>query len=315
MLIVSGSPDAINTNAYLRTYLADGFRSARPDFEVRAVCFEAGAAVARDWKPSLAVVFGSILPDLCDFGPLAETSVRNRCPLVFWLHDDPYEFDANYRMFDIADAIFTNDKSALIHYPPNLKVFHLPMAACEFAHRRTPNERSLPHWFFCGYAFDNRKRFVEKAIELLPHATATVVGPGWKTLPLPQTTDINIPNVILPDYYMNAWAVLSIGRDLDLANQIRMIKASSPGPRIFEAAMASAAQVCVADGVEITDYFNPGSEILLADDPQEFAEIVTGLMRNQAMSLSIGNAARERARSEHTYRHRALTILSTLGID
>jgi spore maturation protein CgeB len=79
----------------------------------------------------------------------------------------------------------------------------------------------------------------------------------------------------------------------------------SPATRMFEAAGAAACQVTdVWEG--IGDFFEPGREILLADDGAAVARLVRDT--DDALAHRIGQAARRRALAEHTYGQRAVEV-------
>ncbi|MFL5860952.1 MAG: glycosyltransferase [Solirubrobacteraceae bacterium] len=94
----------------------------------------------------------------------------------------------------------------------------------------------------------------------------------------------------------SARAVLNVSRDGMAANGF------SPATRVFEVAGAAACLISDAwEGVE--EFFTPDSEILVADDGDEVAALLDDLAPERARR--IGEAARERALSEHTYAQRA----------
>lgn len=312
VVVASASPDVVNTNAYLRSYVAAGFRQALPEAEVHNVAYEGMTAAIRSLKPDLTVVFGSILPDECDYVRAREAVDALGARMVFWLHDDPYEFDANYRVYPLADALFTNDSTALMHLPPHVRAFHLPLGGCAVTHYREVGIRSQPDWFFCGYAYGNRQQFAERVQALVPQARGMVVGAGWDQGRLPIAAEMRLSNDALSDFYAAAKAVLNMGRAHDLANARYQLRAATPGPRTFEAAMAGAAQVYVLDSMEILDNFVPDEEILLADGPEDFAEHLARLMADPVLSARIGRAAQQRALRDHSYRARAERMLACL---
>jgi len=76
----------------------------------------------------------------------------------------------------------------------------------------------------------------------------------------------------------------------------------SPATRVFEAAGAGAC--IVTDAWEGIDRFlAPGSEILVARDGQDVAELLLTVTPSKA--AAIGNAALRRVRADHTYERRA----------
>jgi spore maturation protein CgeB len=99
--------------------------------------------------------------------------------------------------------------------------------------------------------------------------------------------------------------VLNVHRDSMVQNGF------SPATRMFEAAGAAACQVTDA-WVGIEEFFAPGTEILVASNAEEVAALVRSTSDDDARR--IGEAARERAVSAHTYAQRAAlldTILRT----
>ena len=311
ILVVSGTPDALNSNAALRSHVGEGFRTAFPEATVVVSSYEDGLRQARALKPDLALAFGSIMLDSSDFGPLAEEMRRSGGKLAFWLHDDPYEFDMNARIYGMADAIFTNDRASLDFYPPNLAVHHLPLAGSRAMHWRPVERRAGPALFFCGHRFANRARLFG---DLAAHArrlgaSMRIVGSGWEHDAIEGVTPMRLPGAALPDMYAASLAVANVGRDESLANRRFAIRPSTPGPRSFEAAFAGAAQIMLVEGLEILDYFEPETEILLADDADGFAAQWERLLQDRDLSLRLGRNAQRRAEAEHGYDNRARRII------
>ena len=313
-LVVSGSPDHLNANAGLRPYVVDGLREALPEAMALGVPYELGVAAVTQWQPQLVIVFGSVIMDTSDFAALAQACRRHGSRLVFWLHDDPYEFDMNERVYPYAAAIFSNDLASVDHYPPQLPVFHLPLAGSRLAHWRAVGPRSAPGLFFCGHAFENRQAFFGSLCEADSAAAPRmqIFGSGWDTRRVPGAIAQTLPNAALPDYYASAVAVANLGRDLNLANRRFSIKASTPGPRSFEAAVAGAAQIVLTDGLEITEYFEPGRELLIAHDADGFLAHWQMLLGDPAASQRIGERAQRRALTDHTYACRARALLQAV---
>ncbi|MEX0762439.1 MAG: glycosyltransferase [Dehalococcoidia bacterium] len=86
----------------------------------------------------------------------------------------------------------------------------------------------------------------------------------------------------------------------------------SPATRVFEA--AGAASCLITDyweGIEM--FLEPDEEVLVAANGDEVAEHLSALTPETARS--VGEAARRRVLSEHTYEHRAVLLEHLLGID
>jgi spore maturation protein CgeB len=92
-------------------------------------------------------------------------------------------------------------------------------------------------------------------------------------------------------------AVLNISRESMASNGF------SPATRVFEAAGAGACLITdFWEGIEL--FLEPETEVLVARDGQDVAEIMAALSPERAQA--IGQAALARVLREHTYDHRAV---------
>lgn len=148
------------------------------------------------------------------------------------------------------------------------------------------------------------ERFFFKAAELLPSDTLLLGGNGWHDKRMPAGVRY-LGHVYTRDH--NAFnctprAVLNINR----ASMAEI--GYSPPTRVFEAAGAGA---CIVSdrwpGIET--FLEPDREILLANDGEEIADLVASLAPDRARA--IGEAARRRVLSEHTYTKR-VELLETV---
>lgn len=309
VLLVGASPDRINRNAALRGCVARGFEELLEPQNVRNCAFEYGADIAAAFCPDLILVFGSCMPDQCDYVDIRRAADSTGAHLAYWLHDDPYEFDFHFKATETADTIFTNDLWTREHYRFP-RVFHLPMAACGQAHYRNLAQYSekTTDIFFAGAAFQNRIRMMQALAPVLARYQTCIRGTDWPH-GIPGCQNQFIPNEVMPDYYARSWVVLNMGRDLDLGNDRFQLAATTPGPRTFEAAMAGCVQLYFVTGLEIEDYFIPGSEILLFDHADEVGDIVKSLLDDREKAVTIAKAAQQRALRDHSYTSRARRIL------
>jgi spore maturation protein CgeB len=156
---------------------------------------------------------------------------------------------------------------------------------------------------------DREKRVEEFFLNVaaqMPEHKFILGGSGWHDKPM--TSNINyIGHVFTKDHNAinsSPKAVLNISRD-------SMAKYGfSPATRVFEAAGAGA---CI-----ITDYwtgidtfFEPGKEILIANNGEEVIQILAALTNEQAEE--IGKAALRKVFTEHTYTHRAAELEKILN--
>ena len=307
VLVTGASPDHLNRNTVMRDYVAEGFRQALGAPAVENTPLEFAPTDLAEFDPDLVLVFGSCMPDNCDYGTLRAGCDRRGILLAFWLHDDPYELDFNYKAIETADLIFTNDKWAREFYD-HPACYHLPMAASKAAHHRQVNEHKDIDLFFCGVGFENRRRLFSDLKPVLSGIDIRVLGDEWPA-DIPFAVNRRIDNQELGDYLTRSKFSLNIGRHLHLANDRYRLDPATPGPRTFEAAMAGSAQIYFVESLEIEEYYTDGEEILLADDVKDLERILERYLDAPQDIAAIGKAAQQRTLREHTYQHRASRIL------
>jgi spore maturation protein CgeB len=316
ILITGASPDRTNRNTVLRSYVVEGFQQLASLENVSHCPLEQAADITEEYRPDLVLCFGSCMPDDADYFALRYACDKSNAILAFWLHDDPYEFDYSNKACTVADYIFSNDKWSSLHYDHD-RVFHLPLAASKTAHWRPLTDVKDIDIFFCGVAFPNRVRLVSDLTPILTKFKTTVLGDQWPENKLSFAKNTRLPNDQLSDYYARSRLTLNIGRDFHYANDRYKLVPSTPGPRTFEAAMAGTTQLYFVESLEIEDYYQPNTEIILFNSAAEFEEIVVKALDGHLDISAIQAAAQTRTLSDHTYFSRAkqmLAILMTHGV-
>lgn len=145
------------------------------------------------------------------------------------------------------------------------------------------------------------EEFFLKPAERLADRRFVLGGNGWDDKPMPANVR-RLGHVGTNDH--NAFncsgrAVLNVARD-SMADV-----GFSPATRVFEAAGAGACLITDAwEGIEL--FLTPGEEVLVARDGQDVAEHLQALTPERARA--IGEAARQRIASEHTYARRAAEV-------
>ena len=169
---------------------------------------------------------------------------------------------------------------------------------------RPPERTEDPAWdlLFMGNRLPDREARVEefffRAAELLPEARFALGGEGWGDRPVPDNVERlgHVPTARHNEVNAAARLVLNIHRESMIEN------GWSPATRMFEAAGAAACQITDAwEGLE--EFFQPGREILVAEDAEAVARLVREVDAESARR--IGEAGRSRALSDHTYAVRA----------
>lgn len=172
-----------------------------------------------------------------------------------------------------------------IHHPVDVDPRFV--ATLGFLGNRLPDRELRVHEFFFT------------AVNAMPEAKFLLGGSGWGDV-VPYLENLNyLGHVYTGDH--NAFncsplAVLNINRD-------SMAKTGfSPPTRVFEAAGAGACLIIDSwQGIEC--FLEPGKEVLVASSGKEVVEHLKNLTPEKART--IGEAAKNRVLSEHTYRHRA----------
>lgn len=314
VLITSTFRDSINTNAGIRSYLADGFVEVLGAEAVAVRPLELAPEAVRDGRPDLVIGVGSLVPDDADLRGLRRAVDAAGSRLALWLHDDPYEIDYAFKADPIADIVFSNDSWSVPHYRhPN--VHHLPLAGSPRIHLRPlkPVETRETAVFFCGVAYDNRIDLIRRADALLARHPVAILGSGWPG-DLRSATNRRLDARQMADHAADARLTLNIGRDLDIANRRYGLPAATPGPRTFEVALSGSAQLFMVAGLEICTMFEPDSEILLVDEVGDIERAIERAYDDPAGIFAIAAAAQARALRDHTYAVRARRILDLCGL-
>jgi len=171
-----------------------------------------------------------------------------------------------------------------------------PRFSCDLglaANRLPDRERRIDEFFLAVAAELHDRRFL-------------LAGAGWGDKPLPPNVDY-IGHLYTADHNVfnaSCLAVLNVSRDSMASNGF------SPATRAFEAAGAGACLITDAwQGIEL--FFEPGREILVAENGPAVAEQLARLMPQEARH--IGDAARRRALAEHTYTQRVRLVEDVLA--
>lgn len=173
-----------------------------------------------------------------------------------------------------------------------------------------PDSRFEADLAFLGNRLPDREARVEsfffEAVAALPQRSFVLGGSGWDDRAAAFPNLVYVGHVSPQDhnsFNCSSLCVLNVSRD-SMANN-----GFSPATRVFEAAGAGACLVTDAwEGIEV--FLTPGDEVLVAHDGEDVARHLDELTPGRA--ASIGDAARRRIVSEHTYAHRAEQVEAIL---
>jgi spore maturation protein CgeB len=149
--------------------------------------------------------------------------------------------------------------------------------------------------------------FFFRVAEREPRLEFVLGGSGWADKPFSRNVRYvgHVYTHTHNAFNTSARTVLNVSRD-------SMAEAGfSPATRVFEAAGAGACIITDAwEGIE--SFFEPGREVLVANDGDEVRETLHSLTHGRRRE--IGEAARRRVLAEHSYDRRALEVERALGI-
>jgi spore maturation protein CgeB len=313
ILIFRTLPDKLNTNGSIARYVAQAMKRIAPGVTIIESSIVSAAAILESERPALAIGIGSIAIGTVSFEEIAYAARQANTPLVYWLHDDPYEFDYAWRIRGLADWIFTNDRTSALHYDIEA-VSHLPLAASLDDHFRSliPIGSRPINIFFCGYAYPNRMMVIYRLRHLLRQWSGLILGEGWD-FSLDFCLNRRLSEQEISEHYSMAKLTLNIGRAFNIANSRFEIVPSTPGPRTFEAAASGALQCYFVESTEIFEYFSENKEILTFSSEREVAEIIEDITSDPEKYTAIAAASQERTRLDHTYDRRVQAIFAVLA--
>jgi spore maturation protein CgeB len=158
---------------------------------------------------------------------------------------------------------------------------------------------------FLGNRLPDREERVEelflRSADLAPDNSFLLGGEGWEGKFLPSNVRWigHVPTEDHNRVNCSAGMVLNINRASMASSGF------SPPTRVFEVAGAGTCMIC-DDWPGIDDCFEPGSEILVAQNAQDVVEALA--MYDEAERKQIGEAFRARALRDHTYEKRAAQV-------
>ncbi|CAO4155526.1 CgeB family protein [Methylorubrum extorquens] len=175
----------------------------------------------------------------------------------------------------------------------------------ETHHPVPPDPRFAADLAFLGNRLPDREERVQTfflvAAARLPQRKFLLGGSGWESRGLPVNVR-HLGHVSTRDH--NAFNVSPLAV-LNIARESMAAVGYSPATRVFEAAGAGGCLITDA-WVGLDGFLKEGEEVLVARDGRDVAEHVAALTPERARA--IGEAARRRILSEHTYARRGAQV-------
>ncbi len=306
-------PDSMNNNVGIATYATNALKRVLPDYSIMSCGIGGVEAIIEDYNPALLIGIGSVVPDEVNYSRIYTLAQRRGCKVCYWLHDDPYEIDFNWKLSRHSDWIFSNDKSSVAYYDHE-RVSHLPLAAdrdLHFGPLTNFNDRAMD-FFFCGVAYSNRQDIISRLRQVLARYTTIVRGENWdENIAFCANSRMSAADLLAA--YAQSKLVLNIGRQHNIANRRYEVVASTPGPRTFEAAARGCVQVAFWESCELFEYYKPESEILVFSSVTEFEKIAEVYLSDLGKLTEIAINSQKKTKDFHTYDHRISSMVSVLS--
>ncbi|MFK7776568.1 MAG: glycosyltransferase, partial [Gimesia sp.] len=229
--------------------------------------------VLADYSNAATIVQGDSFNLLFVYGgeninePVIKVLKRACGNAIVWFTEDPYELNNNRLSSELFDLVFTNDPGSVMQYPGT--AFFLPLASSkEFHFFPAPASDDAYRYdlSFIGTAWPNRTKFIDALMQEKPGFRYKLALPSNEHLPkfklsVPES-EINwrTPNTELAKIANASRFSLILHREFSASGN--KDKAESPGPRLFEIAMAGGL-LLVDDSIEInSDLFSPETEYI-----------------------------------------------------
>ena len=252
-------------------------------------------------------------------GEAANTAILSRIrglvgTAVLWCWEDPYETAITAVIAPLFDLVFTNDRASRGAYlPPAL---HLPLAAAECRSIPSSDAQYLYDVAFVGSAWPNRVTFLRRLLQARPNLRYRICLGYNEHLP---NTYLDLPE----SSYVGAVSHFDF---LHIANSSRVNlalhrrfsgdglskRAETPGPRIFETALAGGFQLVDGEGMTLADLYQDEKELCVFNGFEDGLAKLDTLLTRPKRRMAMAGAAQKRTAAEHSYDHRISKIITTV---
>lgn len=288
-----------------------------PQVEAVFCCDYSNAiSIAAEKRANFFLAFDGEDPDLNICARLAAICGHS----AVWFTEDPYEIETNIVNSKIFDIVFTNDSAVQVLGGYGEKAHHLPLAASEFFHYHKVIQDDEPRFLydllFVGTAWPNRVSFLSKLLPMLPDLKYKIALPTNAhlpkfKLPIPKFEySWKTSNVEFAKMANRSRIVLSLHRDFANAGENTM--ASTPGPRLFEVALAGGFQLVSSELNEVNQYYDSQS-IVTFDGPEDCAEKIRYYLKNTSERIQIAKRSQEVTLNRHLYKHRVDELIKVIN--
>lgn len=248
-------------------------------------------------------------------------------PAVFWNKEDPQHFDDFLETAKLFDVVATTDASLNESYRHSLghdRVIVLPFAAQPAIHNPARNEVGAPlsDVAFAGTYF--RHKFPERRVQmnLLIGAAHTVAKSYDVSFTIYSRHDGGDNRYQFPDRWSSHVKGKLTYEQMLVAYRSHKVflnvnsETSSPSMcsrRVFEIC-ASGTPVITTGSNALRNFFTD-DEVAIVDDQSDAEDMIRALVSSQNLRRKMVHRAQRRIWEQHTYHHRAQTVLESVGYE
>lgn len=263
-------------------------------------------ALTATLQPDVVMVYGSnfcLLP-----GAIRRLKRRYGCKVVLWEVNQHIFHGVGSTTLSQYDRVFLLDSYFVeaLRVAGAKAVEHLGACADPEEHRPVPtSEDDLRRYgadvSFIGTRSDERI----KMLRVLAHTDLRIYGTGWGQARPPLDRCVRDE----PVYGLKKNKIYGLSRMSLNVHQPHMVHGENF--RVFEVAACGGASVS-AWKPDLAQALEPGREVIVFDGPDDLRKKVDHYLRRPDDLDEIAHAGRARVLAEHTYEHRARTIIDSL---
>ena len=212
------------------------------------------------------------------------------------------KFEKKWNRLNIAIAISESQKESVLAYMPDINIVVIPYGINTDYFRVVDVEQDIPTLIISG-GMDRLLNvrgvlwFYNKVYPLIkenmPQVKLYIVGrsPAKEILRLSADESVVITGYVkdLRPYFSHAWVVVAPLSD-NFGVKVRVLQAMAMGKPVVSTSM-------VTSGIDVS----AGENIILADDPRDFAERVIELLNNEELRNRIGANARKLMEEKYSW--------------
>ena len=263
-------------------------------------------ATAEEFKPDVVFLYGSnwcVTP-----GTIRRLRKRHHCQVVLWEVNQHLFSSAAAAAIPLYDHVFALDS----YFVPVLRVAGArqveQLSACADPTEHAPTVLSAEEekWYRADVAFiGNGSEKRAAALRRLTHTDLRIYGTGWDDA----GPELREHVAAEPVYGLKKTKIYSASRLSLNVHQDHMVNGENF--RVFEVAACGGVSIS-APKPDLLTCLEPGVEVIVFEGEAELAAKVDHYLAHPDERDEIARAGRERVLAEHTYDHRARTLLECL---